>query len=100
MSAAPKLRPLALPLGVVVTLAGGCEAKGDDEGACGEAQPCDVPASRAELLEALDGFEDPVAAWLRVATDGEVTVMTPPLTYRIRTGSLAVMRAAATPGAA
>ncbi len=32
---------------------------------------------------------------LRVATDGEVTVMTPPLTYRIRRASLGVMRAAA-----
>ncbi|HEX2541914.1 MAG TPA: diacylglycerol kinase family protein [Caldimonas sp.] len=30
---------------------------------------------------------------LRVATDGEVTVMTPPLTYRIRPSSLGVMRA-------
>ncbi len=30
---------------------------------------------------------------LRVATDGEVTVMTPPLTYRIRRASLGVMRA-------
>jgi diacylglycerol kinase family enzyme len=34
---------------------------------------------------------------LRVATDGEVTVMTPPLTYRIRRASLGVMRAG--PGA-
>jgi hypothetical protein len=74
VSAAPKLRPLALPLGVVVTLAGGCEAQGDGEDACGEAQPCDVPASRAELLAALDGFEDPVAAWLRVATDDDATL--------------------------
>jgi len=30
---------------------------------------------------------------LRVAFDGEVTVMTPPLVYRIRRGSLAVLRA-------
>jgi diacylglycerol kinase family enzyme len=29
---------------------------------------------------------------LRVATDGEVTVMTPPLRYRVRPASLLVMR--------
>ena len=30
---------------------------------------------------------------LRVATDGEITTMTPPLRYRIRRGSLRVIRA-------
>ena len=34
---------------------------------------------------------------LRVATDGEITVMTPPLRYRIRPASLAVVAGAATP---
>ena len=36
---------------------------------------------------------------LRVATDGEVTVMAPPLRYRIRPASLRVMRPRATPPA-
>jgi len=36
---------------------------------------------------------------LRVATDGEVTVMTPPLEYRIRPASLRVMRPRAADGA-
>jgi diacylglycerol kinase family enzyme len=37
---------------------------------------------------------------LRVATDGEVTVMTPPLVYQTRRAALAVLRAAADPGPA
>ncbi len=74
MSAAAQLRPcLALPL-VVATLVGGCEAPANDDDACGEAQPCEVPTSRAELLESLDGFADPVAAWLRTATDDDATL--------------------------
>lgn len=74
MSAAAQLRPrLALPL-VVAGLVGGCDAPANDDDACGDGRNCDVPSSRAELLDALDGFGDPVAAWLRVATDEDATM--------------------------
>jgi hypothetical protein len=45
-------------------------ACGDDDvpSACGE-QDCDLPVDRADLLERLAGFSDPVAQWLRVAAN-------------------------------
>jgi diacylglycerol kinase family enzyme len=48
------------------------------------------------VLEAA-GFEiDTHRARLHVATDGEVTLMTPPLRYRVRPGALTVLVPAAT----
>jgi len=40
----------------------------DDASACGE-QVCELPSDRAELLERLAGFADPVAQWLRGAAN-------------------------------
>lgn len=50
-----------------------------------------------DALEATEIVIESGRRHLRVATDGEVTDMTPPLTYKIRPGSLAVMLAADSP---
>ncbi|HWB80520.1 MAG TPA: hypothetical protein VG755_36400 [Nannocystaceae bacterium] len=53
-------------IAVLVALAGCGEP--DDGSPCGE-QTCEVASSKAELLAELDGFGDPVAAWLRAAAN-------------------------------
>jgi hypothetical protein len=63
----------ARQLVVVATLTSGCEAQSDDD-ACGEDRPCEVPGSRAELLAALGGFDDPVAQWLRETADDDAVL--------------------------
>lgn len=54
-------------LSVCAVLSAAC---GEDPsaGACGE-HDCTLPADRAELLQQLDGFADPVALWLREAAN-------------------------------
>ncbi|HET6582405.1 MAG TPA: hypothetical protein VFG69_03135, partial [Nannocystaceae bacterium] len=77
MSAAPHLCPrlVARHLAVVATLTGGCEAEaGDDEDECGAGLECDVPATRAELLALVEGFDDPVARFLAEASDGDAVL--------------------------
>jgi hypothetical protein len=59
------LRRHAPHVAVLVALAGCSEA---DESPCGE-QACEVAGSKAELLAELDGFADPVSAWLREAAN-------------------------------
>lgn len=52
----------------VVAVLGSVGCSEEDPGMCG-AQACDLPSSREELLERIDGFTDPVAAFLRSAAN-------------------------------
>jgi len=56
-------------LAVVASLTSGCGADVEPD-ACGD-EDCDVPQTRADLLAVVDGFEDPVATWLREAADDD-----------------------------
>lgn len=69
MSAAGQRSGLGLRCpGLVVAVLGSLACSGDDGEMCGD-QACNLPTDRAELLERLEGFTDPVAQWLRVAAN-------------------------------
>ncbi len=61
--------PRSSAVAVLAVLSGpGCAGGDDDEPACG-GQACELAASKAELLEQLRGFADPVSSWLRAAAN-------------------------------
>ena len=65
---APAPSRWSTPAFVVVAALGAAACTQDEPNECGE-QACDLPSTRDELLARIDGFDDPVARWLRGAAN-------------------------------